>query len=326
MTQPLSRFRGFTLIEVIVAFATASVLLAILVPALQSARESSRRSLCHQRMMQLGIALQNYHSAHEQFPIASGLGVPGQFSYDPGPHRTGSMQIRLLPYLDQTALYNRLDFSTDVVVQFESDPNLRTQIIPSFVCPSDNQNGLVVWHGVGRAQCNFAPSLGSQIAASNRGSCTRYPGNAFGTGKGLYGDFPDPRLVSGVFSRSVWSARLGDITDGISNTIAMGEIRPQCHDHATTMGWYPAQTWFITTSVPMNFNTCPDLGGNASDIPADCHSWNNWTTSAGFKSRHPGGVHFLLCDGSVRFLSEKLDLALFERLGDRRDGMDLGEF
>ncbi|MEK6257404.1 MAG: DUF1559 domain-containing protein [Planctomycetota bacterium] len=322
-----SRQLGFTLVEVCVTIAIIAVLMALLLPAVQMAREAARRASCRSNLRQFGIAIHNYHDIHGQFPIGSGLGIIGKFSYDAGAHRKGSMLVNLLPFIEQGAFSSRIDFGGDVVAQFESDATMRTHVIPLFLCPSDNQYGVLTWMGVDRTQSNYAPSQGSQKMTSNGNSCDIYPGNPFGTGAGKHGDFPDSSLVSGVFSRSVWSARLSDITDGTSNTIAMGEIRPRCSDQHATLGWYSAQAWLVSTSVPINFPTCPGEGAGNSSIPAtDCNSWSNWVTSQSFKSRHPGGTHFLLCDGSVRFLSESISLATFQRLGDRRDGEVVGEF
>jgi prepilin-type processing-associated H-X9-DG protein len=127
-------------------------------------------------------------------------------------------------------------------------------------------------------------------------------------------------LVSGVISRQGWAARIAHITDGTSYTICMGETRPECSDHLAH-GWGTPNT-MVATTPPINFPTCP----RDPVLPTNCHLNNTWNTSLGFKSRHEGGAHFLLCDGSVRFLTENINYALYQRLGDRRDGEIIGEF
>lgn len=318
---------GFTLTELLVSIAIIGVLLALLLPAVQQARETARRSTCKYNLKQIGLALHNYNDVYGQFPIGSGLGIPGFNSFDPGPHRKGSVLLSILPYMDQTTFYSLIDFQIDVVTQFESDPSLCGTSFPIYTCPSDNHPKTVQFQGVQRGQSNYGPSQGSQIMVANDNSCSEFAGNIFGTGGIQYGDTANGSMISGVFGRSVWSARLQDVTDGASNTFAFGEIRVACSDHPSTLGWYNTQTWLLTTSVPINFPTCPNEGPGDSDTPpTSCNSWSNWTTSSGFKSRHPGGVQFTLCDGSVRFISEDIDFLTYQALGDRRDGTAIGEF
>lgn len=326
----MSRFRsrrGFTLIELLVVIAIIAILVALLLPAVQSAREAARKMSCKSNLKQLGIALHNYDSTFRRLPNGSGLGRPGMFAYDPGAHRKGSMHIRLLPFLEQDSYYDQLNFRDDVVAQIEADDQLRTTMMAVLICPSDNHPGVLTFDEVPRAVANYAPSMGAQERTSSGDSCTRFPGNQFGTGSSRHGDSLNASQISGMFSRSVWSARLRDVTDGLSNTIAMGEVRARCSDHIPSRGWYSTQTWLVATSVPINFPTCPGEGEGNGEIPAvDCNSWSNWATSQGFKSLHPGGVNVLLADGSVRFVSESIDFELFQAIGDRRDGSVVGEF
>lgn len=314
---------AFTLIELLVVIALIALLVALLLPAVQAARESARQMQCTGNLRQLGVALQNYHAAFNRFPIASGEGYAPFFAYNPGPHLKGSAQVKLLPLLDQQAFYDRLDFrhpTLGVPQQIDADPVLRVTTISVLLCPNEPLR-TADWAGVSRAQSNYAPSLGSQVRTSNGGSCTAYPGNTFGTGSDPNADVPNPANISGVFGRCVWAARIADITDGTSNTIAMGEIRVGCSDLHVAYGWYRTQPWLVATSAPINFPTCPGEGLGNNGTPAiDCNSWNNWVTSQGFKSTHAGaGANFLLCDGSVRFVSENIDYRNFQRLGDRRD-------
>lgn len=152
-------------------------------------------------------------------------------------------------------------------------------------------------------------------------------------------DTGNPAQISGMFGRgrekSTWSAKLRDVTDGVSNTILMGEIRMYCNNWGTNSGetpgyggawgWaWPEALWYATTA-PINFPTCPDDTGLES---SGCrqHSANNYNVSFGFKSKHTGGCHFLLADGSVHFLNQNLDKLTYARLGDRWDGGVIGEY
>jgi prepilin-type processing-associated H-X9-DG protein len=120
----------------------------------------------------------------------------------------------------------------------------------------------------------------------------------------------------------VWAAKISQITDGTSNVIAAGEVRPQCSDHLLHHGWATGNALWIATTAPINYPTCP----LDPALPGNCHLADNWNTSQGFKSRHEGGAQFLMCDGAVQFLSENIDYDLYQRLGDRRDGQTVGTY
>lgn len=186
------------------------------------------------------------------------------------------------------------------------------------ICPSDpapNQRP-----GDLRAKTNYAPSMGAQRMDSRTG-CNLYSPSGgynasgyFGTGASGHGNTSDARNVSGLWSRGLWAARLAEIEDGTSNTIAMGEVLPQCSDHVNN-GWFHNNAIWVATTAPINFPTCPGDPG----LPLGCHLSNNWMTSQGFKSKHTGGAHFLMADGSTHFINENVDYVMYQRLGDRRD-------
>ncbi|MFH1264745.1 MAG: DUF1559 domain-containing protein [Planctomycetota bacterium] len=304
---------GFTLVELLVVITIIGILIALLLPAVQAAREAARRVQCENNLKQFGIALHNYHQKYRRFP-ANGQWYP--FSTN----RKGTMHVKLLPSLEQQGFYDQLDFGGDVVAQISGDAELKRTLFGVFRCPSDD---FPKWNPQGEAVTNYAPSVGAQ---KSYGRCSAYPGNTFGTGPSADGNSEDGKQISGLFSRYFWAAEIALIRDGTSNTILMGEVLPGCSTHLQ-LPWWHGQQWFVGTAPPLNFPTCPgEPPGNDGAASVDCYSWNNWHTDVGFKSRHPGGALFVFADGSIHFLSQSIDYRNYQRLGDRRDGEPVEPF
>ena len=234
---------------------------------------------------------------------------------------------------------------------------LNQVVIPGFQCPSESRGTTLAttWQFGGanpvRAMTSYAGSTGSTLMQSltgcNVSTLVPNPGPLFDPNRdgedyfsratiGQYArtDTPNPNNISGVMAQSSWSADLKDITDGSSNTICMGEVRGWCSDalgywtQGGGGGWADSESLWFSTTAPINFPTCPGERGIPSDAAAaaPCNNVSSWNTAMGFKSQHTGGAHFLLCDGSVRFLSENMDHLTYQKLGDRADGYPVGEF
>ncbi len=314
--------RAFTLIELLVVIAIIAVLVALLLPAVQQAREAARRSQCKNNLKQLGVALGTYEETFGVYPIGSGVGgttqCTGQFgrsANDCHPWITGIWQkgshfVKLLPHIDQQALYDRIDFDGSVDDWFFNSNGqiYRRHVVPGLLCPSDP-----ITVNLDRAHTNYFFSMGSQLIPGQFG-CALYPGHLLGPSG--HGSSNDPSQISGVFSRYVWSAKMKDITDGASNVFAIGEGRPNCHDHGSG-GWFHGNSIWASTVPPINFNTCV---GEPGYVANSCNANNVWNTSWGFKSKHVGGAQFLMCDGAVGFVSENINYDTFQRLGCRQDG------
>ncbi len=328
------RSRGFTLIELLVVIAIIAILIALLLPAVQQAREAARRTQCRNHLKQLGIAMHNYHDTFGQFPINSlQWGNPANTPEWTGTQH-GTQLTMLLPYIDQAPLYNAIDFRlTNAEAVTVAGTPIYQIVIPAFMCPTSTSPERRP--GDLRAKTNYAPSMGSQRMDVNTGTgcpglyppygplidpqyATTSPNDNdngyFGTGAAGHGNSMDASSTSGIFSRAIWAAKIRDISDGTSNTILMGEVRPECADHINN-GWFHNNSLWVPTTAPINFPTCP----NSPPRPDSCHRADTWNTSQGFKSEHTGGAHFLMSDGAVTFLSENLDYGTFQRLGDRRD-------
>jgi prepilin-type processing-associated H-X9-DG protein len=172
---------------------------------------------------------------------------------------------------------------------------------------------------------NYAKSMGNQYMP-DRG-CPGLNGNDFGTGPANHGDaYGDSTRLSGMFARFYWGGKIADAKDGTSNVIAMGEVKPYCGDHSANSPWTYYNAYWYATVAPINFPTCPGEGLGHSDGDIDCNHLGQWNMSMGFKSNHPGGAHFVFCDGSVHFLPETIDYMTYQRLGDRRDGQPVGNW
>lgn len=302
--------RGFTLIELLVVIAIIAVLVAILLPAVQQAREAARASQCRNNMKQLGIALHSYHDVFGSFPAG------GMFAYNAGTSASPSWQPRnftwiqaILPQIDQGALFNKIDFNSPAYSQtLPGGGLLREQMLPALLCPSDTgisgpgQVGGFAW--------------------------TNYTGN-----EGY--DWWDRRStpLGGPFVAGLY-CKIRDITDGTSQTILLGE--------ATSMGYQngfqkmgggtvrsgvsnavmrPSMVFPITDGAQKSWGY-PEPNG------ATVNSWWSKTLSSGYpyifrptylytaalngdwhgpNSRHTGGAHFVMADGSVQFINQNVE-------------------
>ena len=225
-------------------------------------------------------------------------------------------------------LYDLVDFNVYNVesIVLPDGSRLYQKVVDGYRCPSATNGTWQDDNPANRALGNYAPCIGAQAMPAQNGWCTLYPGNTFGTGSAGHGNSESGGNISGIFSRMDWAARIADITDGTSSTIAMGEIRPNCGDHHWNSWFYVNSLWTATTA-PINYPiSCRHEPSVPGATGSDCHNWNNWQTSQGFKSKHPGGAQFVFADGSAHFLSETIDYRTYQRLGDRRDNEPVGSY
>ena len=309
--------RGFTLIELLVVIAIIAVLIALLLPAVQQAREAARRSQCMNNLKQIGLALHNYHDTHLAFP-------PGWIGANPvtrahdvnGPNGFG-WGTMVLPYLEQNNLYDQFDFRSSIIDDTLGTPtnlSLITTRLPVFECPSDSHSGewMIEPEGGGTpiatlAAANYVGLFGFQyVGPLPDGDDHRdlHVCEELAPGQQCTGD--------GVFYHNS-RVNIGQITDGTSNTIMVGE-------RASQVGTAPLfhSTW--TGVIPGGEEAFARILGSTD------HTVNGGVHAEDFSSRHTGGAHFILGDGHARFIGENINLEVFRALGTRAGGEPIGEF
>jgi prepilin-type N-terminal cleavage/methylation domain-containing protein len=299
---------AFTLVELLVVIAVIGILVAILLPAVQAAREASRRIQCGNNLKQIGLGVHLYESNFKRYP-------PGAaWTQAPNGHRKGSILLSLLPYIEQENVYARFDFrqpNIDDSVFPGTTTKIATQLISTYQCPSDPQGQLYF----GFARHNYAASRGPTAVFDNPSCSCNHPWQSL-----AIAPLDNAANFAGPFTRMGTTIAPAEISDGLTNTLFFGEVRPACSEHARN-GWVASNNGngYCTTIIPINFDSCQE------NSPDPCQRPCNWNTEVGFKSAHPGGTQFLLGDGSVRFFSETISHTAYQYLGGKSDGQVVSE-
>ncbi|AGA30333.1 DUF1559 domain-containing protein [Singulisphaera acidiphila] len=284
---------GFTLIELLVVIAIIAVLIGLLLPAVQAAREAARRMQCNNNLKQLALAMHNYEGNNTVFP----MGAPTMVYYD----RSTSININhspfvaALPYLEQQAVYNSINFSLNIYRS--SHATVHRIGINMLICPSDGEAGVRDYNGSIQDNTSNVKVLFSSYATCaglwfnwTRGTTSPNTNTDFRA------------AATGIFYTNS-ATKLADITDGTSNTILIGERAHSILPLAERQEWH---WWFdayygdaLITSLypinPMRKLKTTTSSGSASSALTDS-----------FSSMHPGGVNVAFTDGSVRFLKETI--------------------
>jgi prepilin-type N-terminal cleavage/methylation domain-containing protein len=289
-----SSHRGFTLIELLVVIAIIAILIALLLPAVQQAREAARRSSCKNNLMQLSLALLGHDMQYQHLPSGT-INEAGPIRSEPiGNHASWIVQI--LPHIDQANAFKQYDSSVEVY-----DPKnakVRALTISVLNCPSSPATA----------------ATGGIVGQTTYAGC--------------YHDSEVPIDVNNngvLFLNS--KIRFEDVTDGVSNTVFIGEKFAD----ATSLGWMSGTRATLRNTGSINLNQPVQFGGPPPiSVPPDGdepgQAQNPLLQVGGFGSHHVGGCHFALGDGSVRFISENITAAILMHLGNRADGQLMGEF
>jgi prepilin-type N-terminal cleavage/methylation domain-containing protein len=326
---------AFTLVELLVVIAIIGILVALLLPAVQAAREAARRAKCVNNIRQLALAIQSYHDAQKRMPqyhaAVPPAGTPPTTTYANGAgwQWPGVIwTVLIMPYLEEQVLYDRFnkklkmtDTSTGAGTTGYANRSLAITIIPTWVCPSNETSSSPVFtdrrDAAGGDVYNPANALGLYYAVSmgptrpdrcrfcpaNNGYAVDQPGprNYCCQGDG-YGTNPQDNST-GMFGRSDGIRKFKSVTDGLSHTFLIGETMPQ---HCFYQSAFAVNFSLAGTQIPLNtLSSCTGTG-------PDCHQ-----VSCGFKSSHPGGAHFVMVDSSVHFIPETIDYEAYNRLGTR---------
>lgn len=321
--------RGFTLIELLVVIAIIAILVALLLPAVQQAREAARRSQCQANLKQLGLAMHNYLDVNSVFPYASNFTDNNQPTAAIANHlranRTGWF-AHVLPYIDQASLFNELDLNVHLS-HANNRPFLENQKFPVMSCPSNpNAERMTRIDGNNFAGFGWATQAGmykpvggsmntgqtKDCTAGNGSFCRNNSGGVNGGWNG--GPSKNNGAVAGMFARGVTKFKARDITDGTSNTLMLGECKPHFGQFGSAFTWnVPMSTFF--TKINSSFLAAREAAKTV-----------DWRDANGHASPHVGGAHFVLADGATKFLSENIDYRTYCYLGDRADDELIGDF
>lgn len=312
--RPVSpRSPGFTLVELLVVIAIIGVLVALLLPAIQAAREAARRAQCSNHLKQIALACHNYHDAHGVFPINHG---------DTG--NSFSWLAMILPFAEQAALYDQIDFSVLITTAGNlavARTPVRAYRCPSDVTPDTVSGGYNVWS-------NWCFPATCADSTRNDLAVTSYDGI---DGAGYDRTIAQSPMPQGMFDRRMglrasgggnsiitpnMAIRMRDVLDGTSNVLMAGEIIPGFRAWPTWAAWHTP----LTTQYPIN-HPFVVWGTAMRRIQLSAHGWPDGFAASSY---HPGGAQFFMVDASVHFLSQNMNLLRYQQLAHPQDGEPAG--
>jgi prepilin-type N-terminal cleavage/methylation domain-containing protein len=334
--------RAFTLIELLVVIAIIAILIALLLPAVQQAREAARRSQCTNNLKQIGLALHNYHSTFNTFPI----GTQGGTSWVQTGIKDGhNWRVGVLPYMDQAPVYNQLNFAgsfgggTTAAAAFTGgNQALSNFAMPAFICPSSTLEKFPETY----LNVSVTPATSASFNNPGHGLGIQYVGiqgasRAFGwTQTGDYDCGHGYSCNNGTMLVNECRG-IRDVTDGTSNTLLVAEQSGAIQGQNVTSNYYGG--WSGARNLNLVNSSCSQATSDLWQTGTTCVRYlpNTQTVVNGssalayrnntiINSFHTGGLFGLLADGSVRFVSDNVDFQNLKKLAIRDDAQVIGEF
>ncbi|QDV54447.1 DUF1559 domain-containing protein [Rosistilla oblonga] len=322
MQRTNTRTKGFTLVELLVVIAIIGILVGLLLPAVQQAREAARRIQCTNQTKQIGLALHNYHDTHRSFPpggivaekVTKGV---GDTWCNAGSSTQGApWTVLILPFMEEGARYDQYDFDLPLSASYTSQ------------VPSSSPNRPLWYEQNANYQCPSDPSSGGDV---NNLSYFGVQGGGDSTTVNCWGGNSNVFFVNGILYANS-SSKFRDVTDGTTNTFLVGETKYHLTEAGTVSTFYLSWASSIRLGTGGTMPHPVTLAGTYepinSRIPTGSVPKGNTDSRTGysrlFGSFHPGGCNMLMADASVNFVSETMDLNIYRQLGIRNDSLPIG--
>lgn len=321
---------GFTLVELLVVIAIIGVLIGLLLPAVQAARESARRSSCSNNVKQLGLAAHSYHDANKKLPPLCkkpSASQPGDADFD---NSAWGWNVLLLPYGEEQALYDSVKVAVNTLDQSLADGTIKEilKTTPAnVICPSDPTPTRVTVTSVPTGRTNYVAVQSAQSYAVNPRRNTN--GTMFLT-KEVCGAFPGAWPHGDAAVSAIRAPRpFGEFVDGMSKTFMLGERSvgipgsAQTSNYTNWVGAIKHHSSGGTETIGSAFRGIMHVAG-VTGLPFNHEAGSHWTSA--FRSMHPGGGHFCLVDGSVRFINQDMNFQAYKDLATVGGGEVVAEW